>query len=103
MRRKEIDMRLKLAEINYKIEREENFIKIETEVLPLVIFEELMWEGFYPILSIILQSQNSEKLVTIAAHSLIKMIMIASCDEKLQIQLNATVNALMTFTGIYKE
>lgn len=103
MRLRDMTTCLKLARANLQLSRKNDFISIKSPEIPLMIFEELLWEGLYPIVSIILQTQNTEKVIVVSTNCLIQMILVSVESEKLQLQLDASVNALMSFTGLFKE
>jgi hypothetical protein len=103
MRVRDMTTCLKLARASLELPRNKEFISIKSREIPLMVFEELLWEGLYPIVSIILQTQNTEKVIVVSTNCLIQMILVAVESDKLQLQLDASVHALMNFTGLFKE
>lgn len=103
MRLREMTTCLKLARASLQIKRKSDFVSIRSPEISIMIFEELLWEGLYPIVSIVLQTQNTEKVIVVSTNCLIQMILIAIESDSLQLQLDATVHALMNFTGLLKE
>lgn len=103
MRTRDMTMCLKLARASLQIPRKTDYISIRNPEISVIIFEELLWEGLYPIVSIILQTQNTEKVIVVSTNCLIQMILVSVESEKLQLQLDASVHALMNFTGLFKE
>jgi hypothetical protein len=103
MRKADLIGCLKMAEASLQIDRSESHIRIRHADIPVMIFQELLWEGLYPIVSIIMQTQNTEKVIVVSTNCLIQMILVSVEYDQLQIQLDASVHALMNFTGLFKE
>jgi hypothetical protein len=103
MRLRDMTTCLRLAKANLELPRSSDFISIRNSEISLMIFEELLWEGLYPIVSIILQTQNTEKVIVVSTNCLIQMILISVESDRLQLQLDATTHALLNFTGLFKE
>lgn len=103
MRKADLIGCLKMAEASLQIDRSESHIHIRHADIPVMIFQELLWEGLYPIVSIIMQTQNTEKVIVVSTNCLIQMILVSVEYDQLQIQLDASVHALMNFTGLFKE
>lgn len=103
MRKNDLIACLKMAEASLQIDRSDKHISIRHPDMPVMIFQELLWEGLYPIVSIILQTQNTEKVIVISTNCLIQMILVSVEFDQLQLQLDASVHALMNFTGLFKE
>lgn len=91
------------ARASLQIQRNQDFLNNNSPDIPSLIFEEMLWEGLYPIVSIILQTQSTEKVIVISTNCLIQMILVSVESNNLQLQLDASVNALMNFTGLFKE
>jgi hypothetical protein len=103
MRSRDMITCIQFAKSSLYIQRNQDFVNLQSPEIPLMIFGELLWEGLYPIVSIILQTQTTEKVIVISTNCLIQMILVSVESECLQLQLDASMNALMNFTGLFKE
>jgi hypothetical protein len=103
MRMKELSMWIRFARTNYKLPRNEEFIEDADIVHLKSIFEEKLWDGLFPIISLTLKTQYGDTLVSLLTKSLIQMIVISGSFSDLHFQHEASLNGLISLSGLAKE
>ena len=102
-RKKDMQVTLHLLQAGLKVARPEESHGGPSREVARMIFEEYLWEGLFPKISLTLQTQSSNKIVLVGANCLIQLILISSDFEDLTIQREASINALIGFTRLFKE
>jgi hypothetical protein len=103
MRMKEMNMWIRFARTNYKLSRNDQFIKDEDQIHLRSLFEEKLWDGLFPIISLTLKTQYGDNLVSILSKTLIQMIVISGSFGDLNFQHESSLNGLISLSGLTKE
>ena len=79
------------------------FVSLENKKYYHEIFENGIWNRFLPILSIVIERISEKNLVTDAIAGLVNLIQISSSKPEYGTQKSSCMNALINFTGLFKE
>ena len=97
-------MTIKLAQANEQIEREEQFLSVDSPKIGNMIFKDLIVKRLLPKLEDILDREESNKTLVIAAAScLSQMLIIASEDEDMNDTRALLLSKLVDYSGLFKQ
>jgi hypothetical protein len=75
----------------------------ESEFFGTKIFEELIWQNYLPVLSMLVQASSQKRIVSDAIRAIVALVQISGNSDQHHLEKQASINALLNFSGIYNE